>query len=58
MAGAGQPPLQIGQRVMLIGKDTKGTVRYFGEPKFAPGKWVGVELDEPAVNSVFLVSHT
>lgn len=51
MAVPSQAPLQIGQRVVLIGKDTKGTVRYFGEPKFAPGKWVGVELDEATVKS-------
>lgn len=39
--------LKVGQRVMIVGKNMKGTIQYIGEPKFAPGKWIGVELDEP-----------
>ena len=41
--------LQIGQRVIVIGKNFKATVQYIGEPKFAPGKWIGIVLDEPQV---------
>lgn len=36
----------LGQRVQLIGKSTKGTIRFIGDTKFAPGKWIGLELDE------------
>ena len=41
--------LKIGQRVMLIGKNYKGTVLFNGEPAFAPGIWIGVALDDPLV---------
>lgn len=40
-------PLTLGQRVMVIGKDVKGSVAYVGHPTFATGKWIGVILDEP-----------
>ncbi|XP_053623105.1 dynactin subunit 1 isoform X2 [Plodia interpunctella] len=37
----------MGQRVIVIGKDVKGSVAYVGYPTFATGKWIGVILDEP-----------
>ncbi|XP_041989134.1 dynactin subunit 1 isoform X3 [Aricia agestis] len=39
--------ISIGQRVIVTGKDVKGTVAYLGHPTFATGKWIGVILDEP-----------
>ncbi|XP_049883167.1 dynactin subunit 1 isoform X4 [Pectinophora gossypiella] len=38
--------LTLGQRVMVVGKDVKGSVAYIGYPTFATGKWIGVILDE------------
>ncbi|KAJ0169858.1 hypothetical protein K1T71_014464 [Dendrolimus kikuchii] len=40
-------PLTLGQRVIVVGKDVKGSVAYVGYPTFATGKWIGVILDEP-----------
>lgn len=37
-------PLTVGQRVRV--KDNYGTVRFIGKTKFAPGVWVGVELED------------
>ncbi|KAJ2941862.1 hypothetical protein O0L34_g10676 [Tuta absoluta] len=42
-----EKPLTLGQRVMVVGKDVKGSVAYIGYPTFATGKWIGVILDEP-----------
>ncbi|CAH2987621.1 unnamed protein product [Chilo suppressalis] len=39
--------LTLGQRVMVMAKDVKGSVAYVGKPTFASGKWIGVILDEP-----------
>ncbi|XP_068625835.1 dynactin subunit 1 [Battus philenor] len=39
--------LTLGQRVLVVGKDVKGSVAYVGFPSFASGKWVGIILDEP-----------
>ncbi|CAK1556045.1 unnamed protein product [Leptosia nina] len=38
--------LKIGQRVLVTGRNAKGAVAYVGYPTFAPGKWIGVILDE------------
>ena len=35
---------KIGERV-LIGQKMSGTIRFVGKTMFAPGKWIGVELD-------------
>lgn len=37
--------IQIGARVVIKGKP--GVVKFIGTTKFAPGEWVGVELDMP-----------
>ncbi|KAG6794915.1 dynactin subunit 1 isoform X1 [Apis mellifera caucasica] len=38
---------KIGQRVEVPGKDCQGVIAYIGHSSFAPGKWIGVILDEP-----------
>lgn len=37
--------LAIGQKVRISDTDVEGTVRFVGETGFAPGFWVGVELN-------------
>ncbi|CAH0730397.1 unnamed protein product, partial [Brenthis ino] len=39
--------LTMGQRVMVVGKEVKGSIAYVGYPTFATGKWIGIILDEP-----------
>lgn len=38
---------KIGGRVVVKDKNLEGSVRYVGTTLFAPGKWIGIELDEP-----------
>ncbi|XP_071142130.1 CAP-Gly domain-containing linker protein 3-like isoform X1 [Mytilus galloprovincialis] len=38
--------IEYGDRVIVAGQ-RKGTVKYVGESKFAPGIWYGIELDRP-----------
>ncbi len=39
--------LQVGSRVEVTGKGSRGNVAYIGTTSFASGKWIGVILDEP-----------
>ncbi|KAK3266326.1 hypothetical protein CYMTET_25050 [Cymbomonas tetramitiformis] len=41
-------PFQLGDKV-VVGKNRRleGMIRYFGEVIFAPGDWVGIELEQP-----------
>lgn len=40
---------KIGDRVIIKNSQGSkvGVVKFMGVPEFAPGEWVGVELDEP-----------
>lgn len=39
--------IKVGANVGFKDSDLQGVVRYYGEPDFAKGLWVGVELEEP-----------
>lgn len=39
--------IKLGQKVEVPGRGYVGTVAYIGSTSFAPGKWVGIILDEP-----------
>ncbi|XP_034164254.2 CAP-Gly domain-containing linker protein 4 isoform X3 [Pangasianodon hypophthalmus] len=41
------PMLRLGERVLVIGQRT-GVVRFCGKTSFAPGIWLGIELDKPS----------
>ena len=38
--------LKVGCRVLVKDKSLEGTVKFIGTTLFAPGKWIGVELDD------------
>uniref|UniRef100_A0A3B3QMQ8 Si:dkeyp-47f9.4 n=1 Tax=Paramormyrops kingsleyae TaxID=1676925 RepID=A0A3B3QMQ8_9TELE len=41
------PDVRLGERVLVVGQRT-GVVRFSGNTNFAPGFWVGIELDKPS----------
>jgi dynactin complex subunit len=44
--------LVVGARVVLLNREDQGlgTVRYVGISKFAPGNWIGIEMDRAGTN--------
>ncbi|XP_052353045.1 CAP-Gly domain-containing linker protein 4-like isoform X1 [Oncorhynchus keta] len=41
------PEVRLGERVLVVGQRT-GVVRFYGKTNFAPGFWLGIELDKPS----------
>ncbi|XP_048830050.1 CAP-Gly domain-containing linker protein 4-like isoform X2 [Brienomyrus brachyistius] len=41
------PDVRLGERVLVVGQRT-GVVRFCGKTNFAPGFWLGIELDKPS----------
>ncbi|KAI1895173.1 hypothetical protein AGOR_G00103570 [Albula goreensis] len=39
--------VRLGERVLVVGQRT-GVVRFYGKTSFAPGFWLGIELDKPS----------
>lgn len=37
----------LGERVLVVGQRT-GIIRFYGKTSFAPGFWLGIELDKPS----------
>ena len=48
--------LSVGSRVMLA-DDRAGTVRFIGATQFAPGEWIGVELDDQGYRIYGVIMH-
>ncbi|XP_029316312.1 CAP-Gly domain-containing linker protein 4 isoform X2 [Cottoperca gobio] len=43
----GGPEVRLGERVLVVGQRT-GVVQFYGKTNFAPGLWLGIELDTPS----------
>lgn len=41
------PEVHLGERVLVVGQRT-GVVQFYGKTSFAPGFWLGIELDKPS----------
>ncbi|XP_057184057.1 CAP-Gly domain-containing linker protein 4-like isoform X4 [Triplophysa rosa] len=39
--------VHLGERVLVVGQRT-GNIRFYGKTSFAPGFWLGIELDKPS----------
>lgn len=39
--------IKVGQRVEVSSKGVQGVIAFIGKTNFAPGKWIGLILDEP-----------
>ncbi|XP_040917068.1 CAP-Gly domain-containing linker protein 4-like isoform X2 [Toxotes jaculatrix] len=39
--------VRLGERVLVVGQRT-GVVQFYGKTSFAPGLWLGIELDKPS----------
>nr|XP_004559335.1 CAP-Gly domain-containing linker protein 4 isoform X4 [Maylandia zebra] len=39
--------VRLGERVLVVGQRT-GVVQFYGKTNFAPGLWLGIELDKPS----------
>ncbi|XP_062863761.1 CAP-Gly domain-containing linker protein 4 isoform X2 [Trichomycterus rosablanca] len=46
-SGSDVPALRLGERVLVVGQRT-GVVRFYGKTSFAPGIWLGIDLDKPS----------
>ncbi|KAK5885922.1 hypothetical protein CesoFtcFv8_017011 [Champsocephalus esox] len=44
---SGGPEVRLGERVLVVGQRT-GVVQFYGKTNFAPGLWLGIELDKPS----------
>lgn len=42
----GKDEMKVGSRALVKDKNLEGTVRFIGTTTFAPGKWIGIELDD------------
>lgn len=50
--------LVVGARVVLVNREDQGlgTVRYVGISKFAPGNWIGVEMDRAGMSYTLMLN--
>lgn len=42
----GKDEMKVGSRALVKDKNLEGTVRFVGPTLFAPGKWIGIDLDD------------
>ena len=46
--------MTIGEHVLLRKSNYSGTIAFIGTIDFASGVWIGVELDAPVGNNIYL----
>ncbi|KAL6105136.1 clip4 [Pungitius sinensis] len=44
---SGGPVVRLGERVLVVGQ-RMGVIKFCGKTSFAPGLWLGIELDKPS----------